>query len=151
MLKREQLNYCKHLTGVEPPPQDVERLSEFTLYSHRAAYETAKWSRTVKTLKKARSTFLETLTLHGLEEEYYYIVGERRVLHLKSQKWFPWRCVMKRGQLQVREVEMHPWAVNTSPGKNKSGLKRSKHPLGPLGGNCLRLHNKAQLPPPPPL
>ena len=25
ILEREQLNYCKHLTGVEPPPDDVER------------------------------------------------------------------------------------------------------------------------------
>ena len=75
ILKREQLNYCKHLTGVEPPPEDVERPSESTLHSHRAAYETAKQSGTGKTLKKARSTLLETLTLHGLEEEYYYIIG----------------------------------------------------------------------------
>ena len=28
-----------------------------------------------KTLKKAKATLLETLTLHGLEEEYYYIIG----------------------------------------------------------------------------
>ena len=151
ILEREQLNYCKHLTGVEHPPEDVERPSESTLHSHQAAYETAKWSGTGKTLKKARSTLLETLTLHRLEEEYYYIIGERKVLHLKSRKRFPWRCVTKRGPLQVREVEMHPWAINTSPGKNKSGLKRSEHPLGPLGGNCLCLHNEAQLPPPPPL
>ena len=75
ILQREQLNYCKHLTGVEPPPEDVERLSELTLHSHRAAYETAKSSGTGKTIKKARSTLLETLTLYGLEEEYYYIIG----------------------------------------------------------------------------
>ena len=75
ILKREQLNYYKHLTGVEPPPKDVERPSESTLHSHQAAYETAKRSGTGKTLKKARSTLLETLTLHGLEEEYYYIIG----------------------------------------------------------------------------
>ena len=75
ILEREQLNYCKHLTGVEPPPEDVERPSESTLHSHQAAYETAKQSGTGKTLKKARSTLLETLTLHGLEEEYYYIIG----------------------------------------------------------------------------
>ena len=53
----------------------MERLSESTLHSHWAAYETTKWSGTGKTLKKARSTLLETLTLHGLEEEYYYILG----------------------------------------------------------------------------
>ena len=75
ILEREQLNYCKHLTGVEPPPKDVERSSESTLHSHQAAYETAKQSGTGETLKKARSTLLETLTLHGLEEEYYYILG----------------------------------------------------------------------------
>ena len=40
-LEREQLNYCTHLMGVEPPPHDVERPSELTLESHRAAYETA--------------------------------------------------------------------------------------------------------------
>ena len=74
-LQREQLNYCKHLTGVEPPPEDVERMSESTLHSHWAAYETTKQSGTGKTLKKARSTLLETLTLHRLEEECYYIIG----------------------------------------------------------------------------
>ena len=75
ILQREQLNYCKHLTGVEPPPDNVERPSESTLRSHRAAYEPAKWSGTGKTLKKVRATLLETLTLHGLEEEYYYMIG----------------------------------------------------------------------------
>ena len=75
ILQREQLNYCKHLTGVEPPPEDVERPSESTLHSHRAAYETAKQSGTGKALKKVRATLLETLTLHGLEEEYYYSIG----------------------------------------------------------------------------
>ena len=44
ILKREQLNYCKHLTGVEPPPEDVERPSESTPHSHWTAYETAKQS-----------------------------------------------------------------------------------------------------------
>ena len=151
ILIREQLNYCKHLTRVEPPPKDVERLSESTLHSHGAAYETAKWNGTGKTLKKVRSTLLETLSLHRLGDEYYYIIGERRVLHLKSQKQFPWKCVAKRGQLQVRKVEMHTRAVNTSLGKNRSGLKRSEHPWGPLGGNCLCLHSEAQLPPPLPL
>ena len=46
ILEREQLNYCKHLTGVEPPPDDVERPSESTLHSHRATYENAKWGGT---------------------------------------------------------------------------------------------------------
>ena len=69
------MNYCKHLTGEEPSPEDVERPSESTLRSHRAAYEAAKQSGTGKALKKVRATLLETLTLQGLEEEYYYIVG----------------------------------------------------------------------------
>ena len=75
ILEREQLNYCKHLTGVEPPPDDVERPSELTLRSHWAAYEAAKRGGTGKTLKRAQSTLLETLVLHGLEDEYYYILG----------------------------------------------------------------------------
>ena len=75
ILQREQLNYCKHLTGVEPPPEDVERLSESTLHSHWAAYEAAKQNGMGKALKKARATLPETLTLHGLEEEYHYIMG----------------------------------------------------------------------------
>ena len=78
ILQREQLNYCKHLTGAEPPPRDMERPSELTLQSHRAAYEAAKWMGLGKLIKKARATLLETLTLHGLEEEYYYIMeGEK--------------------------------------------------------------------------
>ena len=31
-----------------------------------------------KALKKARATLLETLTLHGLEEEYYLIMGREK-------------------------------------------------------------------------
>ena len=75
ILQRQQLNYCKHLTGVEPPVEDMERPSELTLHSHWAAYEAAKRSRLGKLIKKARSTLLEALTLHGLEEDYYYILG----------------------------------------------------------------------------
>ena len=69
------MNFCKHLTGVEPPPEDVERPSELTLHSHQAAYKATKWNGTGKALKKVRATLLETLTLHRLEEEYYYIIG----------------------------------------------------------------------------
>ena len=78
ILQREQLNYCKHLTGVEPPPEDVERLSESTLHSHRAVYKAANWNGMGKALKKARATLLETLTLHGLEEEHHYIMGQEK-------------------------------------------------------------------------
>ena len=53
----------------------MERLSELTLYSHRAAYEAAKWNRLGKLIKKTRANLLETLVLYGLEEEYYYILG----------------------------------------------------------------------------
>ena len=65
ILQREQLNYCKHLMGVEPPPEDVERPSESTLHSHRAAYEAAKQSGPSKLVKKTKATLLETLVLHG--------------------------------------------------------------------------------------
>ena len=75
ILQREQLNYCKHLKGVEPPPEDVERLSELNLHSHLAAYEATKWNGLGKLIKTVKATLLETLTLHGLEEEYYYILG----------------------------------------------------------------------------
>ena len=53
ILEKEQLNYCKHLTGVEPPPDDVERPSESTLRSHWAAYEAAKWGGTRKAFKSS--------------------------------------------------------------------------------------------------
>ena len=75
ILQREQLNYCKHLKGVEPPPEDMERLSESTLLSHWAAYEATKWNGPGKHIKKGKATLLETLALHRLEEEYYYILG----------------------------------------------------------------------------
>ena len=64
--------------GAEPPSNDVERLSEATLHSHRAGYEAAKWGGTGKNYKKARATYLETLKIHGLKEEYDYIIGGRR-------------------------------------------------------------------------
>ena len=56
--------------GAEPPPDDMERLSEATLCSHRAGYEAAKRGGTGKNYKKAQATFLETLRIHGLKEEY---------------------------------------------------------------------------------
>ena len=75
ILKREQLNYCTHLTGAESPPDDVEQPNELTLHSHRAAYEAAKQGGSGKTYKRAQATLLETLKIHGLEDEYYYIIG----------------------------------------------------------------------------
>ena len=97
ILQREQLNYCKHLTGVEPPPEDVERLSESTLHSHRAAYEATKWNGTGKALKKVRATLLETLTLHGLEEEYYYIVGGEKGAPPKVSEAVPMEVCSEAG------------------------------------------------------
>ena len=75
VLQREQLNYCKHLQGVELPPDDVERPSELTFHSHWAAYEAAKQSRVSKEVKKTKATLLEFLVLHRLEEEDNYIMG----------------------------------------------------------------------------
>ena len=97
ILQREQLNYCKHLTGVEPPPEDVERPSESILHSHRAAYEAAKWSGPGKLIKKARSTLMETLTLHRLEEEYYYIVGGEKVALPKFPETVPMEVCSEAG------------------------------------------------------
>ena len=97
ILQREQLNYCKHLTGVEPPPDDVERPSESTLRSHWAAYEAAKQSGTRKTLKKVRSTLLETLTLHKLEEEYYYTIGGEKDPPPKVPETVPMELCSKAG------------------------------------------------------
>ena len=81
ILKKEQLNYCAHLTGAEPPLSDVEQLSEAALQSYRAGYEAAKWGGTGKNYKKARATLLETLKTNGLKEEYDYIIGGRRDPH----------------------------------------------------------------------
>ena len=75
ILEKEQLNYCVHLTGAEPPPSDVEWLSEATLQSHWAGYEAAKLGGTGKNYKKAWAILLETLKIHGLKEEYDYIIG----------------------------------------------------------------------------
>ena len=97
ILEREQLNYCKHLTGVEPPPDDVERLSELTLRSHRAAYKAAKQSGTEKTLKRAQSTLLETLTLHRLEDEYYYILGGQKGPPPKNSETVPMEVCSEAG------------------------------------------------------
>ena len=97
ILEREQLNYCTHLTGVEPPPDDVERPSESTLHSHRAAYKTAKWSETRKTPKRARSTLLETLTLHRLEDEYYYIIGGEKGPPPKNSETVPMEVCNEAG------------------------------------------------------
>ena len=81
ILEKEQLNYCVNLMGAEPPPSDVEQPSEATLRSHWAGYEAAKQGGTGKNYKKARATLLETLKIHGLKEEYDYIIGGRRDPH----------------------------------------------------------------------
>ena len=146
ILKREQLNYCMHLTGAEPPPDDVEQPSESTLRSHQAAYEAAKQGGSGKTYKRAQATLLETLKIHGLEGEYYYIVGGRRGPHRVSRKQSPWKCVVKGRPLQAREVEMPPWVINRSPGRSKSRQRRSGGPKTTLGGNCLHHCYKAQHP-----
>ena len=46
-----------------------------TLHSNWAAYKAAKWGGSGKTFKRAQSTLLETLKIHGLEDEYCYILG----------------------------------------------------------------------------
>ena len=83
--------------GVEPPPDDVERPSESTLHSHWAAYEAAKWSGARKTLKRARSTLLETLTLHGLEDEYNYILGGEKGPQPKNSEMAPMEVCSEAG------------------------------------------------------
>ena len=75
ILEKEQLNYCAHHMGAEPPPNDVEWPSEATLRSHQAGYEAAKRGGTGKNYKKAQATLLETLKIHGLKEEYDYVIG----------------------------------------------------------------------------
>ena len=94
ILKREQLNYCTHLMGAEPPPDDMEQPSESTLHSHWAAYEAAKQGGSGKTYKRAWATLLETLKIHGLEGEYYYIIGGQKGPPL-SWKRSPWKCVVR--------------------------------------------------------
>ena len=56
----------------------MERPSESTLHSHWAAHEAAKQSGVSKQVKKTKATLLEFLILHGLEEEYNYIVGGKK-------------------------------------------------------------------------
>ena len=56
----------------------MERQSEATLQSHQPGYEAAKWGGTGKNYKKAWATLLETLKIHGLKEEYDYIIGGER-------------------------------------------------------------------------
>ena len=148
ILEREQLNYCVHLMGAEPPPSDVERPSEATLWSHRAGYEAAKWGGTGKNYKKARATLLETLKIHGLKEEYDYIIGGRRVLHWTDWDQFPWRWVVKERPLQTREVETPLLDVKRPPGRSRSGRKRSRGSKTTLRGDCLHHHHGAwHLPP----
>ena len=89
ILEREQLNYCLHLMGAELPPDDMEQPSETTLCSHQAAYEATRQGGSRKNYKRARVTLLETPKIHGLEEEYYYIMAGRRGSHQISQKWSP--------------------------------------------------------------
>ena len=89
IFEREQFNYCKHLMGVEPPPDNVERPSESTLHSHWAAYEAAKQGGTRKAFKKAQSSLLETLQIHELEDEYYYILGGEKGPPLNKSETVP--------------------------------------------------------------
>ena len=99
ILEKEQLDYCAHLMGAEPPASDVEWPSEATLQSHQAGYEAAKWGGTWKNYKKAQATLLETLKIHSLKEEYDYIIGGRRDPHQTDRDQFPWRWVVKEKPL----------------------------------------------------
>ena len=83
--------------GIEPPPDDVERPSESTLHSHWAAYEAAKQDGTRKTLKRAWSTLLETLAIHGLENEYYYILGGEKGPPPKNSETVPMEVCGEEG------------------------------------------------------
>ena len=150
ILEKEQLNYCAHLTGAESPPNEVERLSEATLHSHWAGNEATKWGGTGKSYRKTKATLFETLKIHGLKEEYDYIIGGRGDPHQIDWKWSPWRCVVKEKPPQTREVEMPPWDVHRSPGRSKSRQKRSGGPKTILRGNCLHCHHKTPRPPPSP-
>ena len=50
-----------------------------------------------KLTKKARSTLLETLTLHGLEEEYYYIMGGEKGAPPKVPETVPMEVCSEAG------------------------------------------------------
>ena len=78
ILEREQLNYCPHHMGEEHPSEDMERPSESTLCSYRAAYKVAKQEGPRKLVKKTRATLLQTLHFHGLNEEVDYIAGSEK-------------------------------------------------------------------------
>ena len=54
--------------GEEHLPEDVERPSESTLHSYRAAYEAAKKNGPKKLIKKTQATLLKILHLHGLDD-----------------------------------------------------------------------------------
>ena len=78
ILEKDQLDYCAHLMGAEPPSDNVEQPIEATLHSHRTSYEAVKQGGSGKNYKKAQTTYLETLKIHGLKEEYEYIIwGEK--------------------------------------------------------------------------
>ena len=68
-----------------------------TLHSHRAAYKAVKWGWTGKTLKRAWSTLLETLVLHRLENEYYYILGEEKGPPPKNSEMIPMEVCGEEG------------------------------------------------------
>ena len=144
ILEREQLNYCTHLTGAEPPPDDVEWPSESTLRSHRAAYKATKQGGSGKTYKRARATLLETLKIHRLEGEYYYIIGGEKGPPLNKSEMVPMEVVVRGRLPRTREVETPPWVINRSPGRSKSRWRRSRGPKTTLGGNCLHHHREAQ-------
>ena len=141
ILEREQLNYCAHLTGAEPPPSDVERPSEATLQSYRAGYEAAERGGTGKNYKKARATLLETLKIHGLEEEYDYIIG--------GEKGPP----LNRSGLVPMEVGGEgETAANQGGGDAPLGCRKASWEEQVQAEEERRLEDNPQrrLPPPPP-
>ena len=149
ILEREQLNYCTHLTGVEPPPEDAERLSESTLSSHRGAYETAKWSGMGKTLKRARSTLLETLTLHGLEKEYYYIIGGEKGPPPKNSEMVPMEVCNEVGAAASQGGADAPLGHKQVSWEEQVQAEEEQASTGDPRRELLCLCSEAQLPPPP--
>ena len=104
--------------GGGAPSDDMEQPSEATLCSHWAGYEAAKQGGTGKNYNKARATFLETLKIQGLKEEYNYIIGGEKGPPLNRSEMFPMEVFGEGETAMNQEVETPPWDINRSPGRS---------------------------------
>ena len=117
ILHRGQLNYCKHLTGVEPPPEDMEGQASQPSALIGQLMRLPNRADPVSSSKRPRQLSWRPSMVWRRNTPTLWEV--KKVNCQRSLRQSLWKSVAKLEQLQAMEVEMHLQVINMSRGKNK--------------------------------